>query len=241
MLPAKRYLMSLWAAAEEDYRQAILRLIEPDSQAIFLDCGCDTGEFTLQVAQRMGTDTIYGLDVVAERLAEARDRGIDGRLSDLNAPFPFDDGCFSVVLANQVIEHLHNTDSFVAEVYRVLQPGGYAIMCTENLAATHNLFALLLGYQPFSLSNVSSLRSIGNPLALHRHDEQGTGMLHVHSFQHLRVFAYQGFKEIFEAHGFVTEKLLGTGYYPLPPILARLACTIDRRHAAFMVLKVRKP
>jgi SAM-dependent methyltransferase len=236
-----QYLLSLWTAAENEYREAIYRVAESDPHAVLLDCGCDTGELTSQVAGRIGTQCVYGLDVVGERLAQARARGIDARLGDLNRGFPFKDEFFSAVLANQVIEHLHSTDNLVSETYRVLQPGGYAVTCTENLAATHNLFALLLGYQPFSLSNVSSLRSIGNPLALHRHDSQDMGMLHVQSFQHLRVFAYQGLREIYEAHGFVVEALLGTGYYPLPPSLARLACLLDPRHAAFLILKARKP
>jgi ubiquinone/menaquinone biosynthesis C-methylase UbiE len=238
MSALKRYLQSLWTAAEDDYRRAFFRLVEPDPQAAFLDCGCDTGALTIEVAQHIGTQHVYGLDVVEERLAKARALGIDGRLGDLNTRFPFEDASLSVTMANQVIEHLHDTDTFIAETFRVLRPGGYALICTENLAATHNLFALLLGYQPFSLSNVSTLRSIGNPLALHRHATEG--MLHVKSFQHMRVFAYQGLKEIVEAHGFVVERMVGTGYYPLPPALARLAGRVDPRHAAFLLLKARK-
>lgn len=105
------------------------------------------------------------------------------------------------------------------------------MVSTENLASWHNIFSLLFGWQPFSLTNVSGHRlGIGNPLALHRGEN-----LSFSSWQHIRVFAYQGLKEIFEVHGFKV-KILGAGYYPLPNLLAKL----DLRHAAFLTIKAIK-
>jgi SAM-dependent methyltransferase len=94
--------------------------------------------------------------------------------ADLNDGLPFDDERFDVVVSNQVLEHLADTDAFVSEVARVLRPGGVAAVSTENLASWHNIAALLLGWQPFSLSNVTSARAgLGNPLALHRGEASG--------------------------------------------------------------------
>ena len=74
---------------------------------------------------------------------------------------------------------------------------------------------------------------LGNPLAIHR----AQGWFEVETWQHLRVFAYRGLRELFEAHGFVVESVAGAGYYPLPRRLAR----VDPRHAAFLTVKARKP
>jgi len=105
------------------------------------------------------------------------------------------------------------------------------VISTENLASWHNIFSLLFGWQPFSLTNVSGHRlGIGNPLALHRGEK-----LSFSSWQHIRVFAYQGLKEIFEVHGFKVKKILGAGLL-LPNFFAR----VDPRHVAFLTIKVRK-
>jgi 2-polyprenyl-3-methyl-5-hydroxy-6-metoxy-1,4-benzoquinol methylase len=139
-----------------------------------------------------------------------------------------------VVISNQVIEHLADTDIFVAEIARVLRPGGYTVISTENLASWHNVAALVLGWQPFSLTNVSAKRmGLGNPLALHR----GEAWEYAVSWQHRRVFAYRGLAELLEAHGLEVESVRGAGYYPLPGRVAEW----DVRHAAFLALRARKP
>lgn len=106
------------------------------------------------------------------------------------------------------------------------------MISTENLSSWHNIFSLFFGWQPFSLTNISSHSlGIGNPLALHRGEN-----LSFPSWQHIRVFAYRGLKEIFEIKGFKVEKILGAGYHPLPNFFAK----IDLRHAAFLTIKARK-
>ena len=176
---------------------------------------------------------LYGIEIVDERRETALRKGIIAQTGDLNEPFPFQDDFFEIVHANQVIEHLKDTDHFIKEIWRVLKPGGYAVICTENLSSWHNIFSLLFGWQPFSLSNVCEKRfQIGNPLAIHH----GDAPTKPQSWQHHRVFAYRGLKEIFVAHGFEAEPIKGSGYFPLPARLSKL----DPRHAAFLTLKVRK-
>ncbi|MCM8783434.1 MAG: hypothetical protein NC818_01445 [Candidatus Omnitrophica bacterium] len=106
------------------------------------------------------------------------------------------------------------------------------MISTENLASWHNIFSLLFGWQPFSMTNILRDRlGTGNPLAYRRLEN-----LIFPSMQHIRVLAYQGLKEIFEIKRFKIEKILGAGYYPLPNLLSRL----DPRHAAFLTIKIKK-
>lgn len=148
--------------------------------------------------------------------------------ADLTRPLPFGSGVFDIVTSNQVIEHLYDTDNFVAEVFRVLRPGGTAVVSTENAASWHNVASLLLGWQSFSLTNISDRRAgIGNPLALWRNDDPGD-----RGWQHVRILAYRGLKEPFEAHSFENVCVRGTGYYPLPARFGRW----DARHAAFITV-----
>ena len=221
--------------AVSDYKRCILSCLEPESGdcASLLDCGCDDGEWTLELGRRIGNVRLFGIEIVEERRRLALEKGIDARVGDLNSRFPFADESVDAVHANQIIEHLADTDNFIKEIWRVLKLGGYAVICTENLASWHNIFALLLGWQPFSLSNVCVTRfQIGNPLAIHSKEP----FLNPQSWQHLRVFAYRGLKEVFVEHRFEVVHCEGSGYYPLPNWLSKL----DPRHAAFLTIKVRK-
>lgn len=105
---------------------------------------------------------------------------------------------------------------------------------TESLASWHNIAALALGWQAFSLTPVSRVRQgLGNPLANLR-DGEGED---INGWEHLRIFSYRGLAELFDAHGFVAVSVMASGYYPLPARVAHL----DRRHGAFITAVGRKP
>ena len=78
----------------------------------------------------------------------ATDRLDEARRTDLNEPWPLTNESVDVLHSNQVIEHLPRTDHFMPEVRRVLRPGGYALVSTNNLASCHNIVSLVLGLQP---------------------------------------------------------------------------------------------
>jgi len=214
-------------------RSNFLHLLENGNSAKLLDLGCGPGEFTAKCAERIGTSDVYGVEIDDESIDKAESRGVKCIRADLNNRLPIDSGCFDVVISNQVLEHLVNCDIFIEEIQRILKPGGYAVVSTENLSSWHNIFALVLGYRPFSQSY--STKFFGNPLSTHDEEEQsdlGT---------HIRVFAYKPFKDVFELDGFKVESLLGAGYYPMPSkFLMRLMSKMDPRHAHFMTIKVRK-
>lgn len=223
--------------ADADYRRAIRRLTEPNPSALVVDCGCGDGASTLDMIARIQPREIWGIEADANIASAAESKGIRVVISNLNTPLPIDSSVADVVLSNQVIEHLQDTDLFMAEVWRILRPGGYAIICTENLASWHNIFALLLGWQPFSLSNISSrTMGLGNPLALHRREEAPIVWM-----QHLRVMAHDALVDLSVLHGFTVEAVRGAGYYPLPGRISAHLATLDPRHAAFLALKLRKP
>jgi SAM-dependent methyltransferase len=226
----------LWADAEAAYRARILGSLQPRASSVLLDVGCDDGSRTEELRRRLGVPPgqVYGLELVPERAELARARGFDVRTGDLDDAWPFADSSVDVVHANQVIEHVKRLDHFITELKRVLRTDGTAIVCTENLASWHNVAALALGYQPFSLANISTVRPIGNRFALHA-GEPPAG----ETWQHLHVLSLTALRDLFDAHGLAIESSWGTGYHPLPGRLARRLAELDPRHAHFICIVAR--
>jgi 2-polyprenyl-3-methyl-5-hydroxy-6-metoxy-1,4-benzoquinol methylase len=63
---------------------------------------------------------------------------------DLNMPMPSHDGAFEVVVAAEVIEHLENPRFTAREIFRILRPGGTAIITTPNNESWRSVMALLV-------------------------------------------------------------------------------------------------
>src|SRR5262249_52746004 len=144
----------------------ILDTMPPRAGARMLDLGCSDGRWTLDVARHVGTTNIHGVEMLEARAEEARERGVDVLVADLSAPLTaYEDASFDVIHSNQVIEHIRDTDCFLREIRRLLRPGGYAVVSTNNLSSWHNIVSLVLGWQPMPC-NVSDEVSVGNPFDL---------------------------------------------------------------------------
>ena len=228
-----KFLLQLHEQTVVDLYSKFLSLLEKDKNAALLDLGCGRGEFTVMAAGKIGTNSLWGIDINKGYLFEASKRDIKTRFSNLNKAFPFEDETFNVIISQQVIEHLYFLDSFIKEVFRVLKPNGYAVISTENLASWHNVFALLLGYQPFSCS-VSEDFNIGNPFSPHYMESVRDPLIHV------RILTPRALEELLKIQGFQVEKIVGAGYYPFSGKFSSLIASLNPSHAHFIIVKVRK-
>ncbi len=96
-----------------------------------LDAGCGTGYGSAELA-RAGA-RVVGLDVSPEAVEWARAHySAPVFLGGSCASLPFRAGAFDVVVAFEVIEHLHQQASFLAECRRVLAADGLLIVSTPN-------------------------------------------------------------------------------------------------------------
>jgi SAM-dependent methyltransferase len=223
------YLSRVFHASEEANRRAILRALPGGRGGDLLDLGTHRGDFTLRVAKRLGATRVSGVELIERHAAVARQRGVDVTVGDLDDGLPFPSESFDVVHANQVLEHVRRTDVLMREVRRVLRPDGLACISTNNLSSWHNVVSLGLGMQPMPM-HVSDEIIVGNPLnPEHRWGHRDVGRTH------LRLFTGRALSELAGYHGLALERLLTVGYYPLPPLLARLAARLDPVHGAFLV------
>ena len=64
-------------------------------------------------------------------------------------PFPYPDEHFATVLCCELIEHLQRDPMhMMAEINRILRPGGHLVLTTPNIASLRAIAAVLLGYHP---------------------------------------------------------------------------------------------
>lgn len=89
-----------------------------------LDLGCGVGHSYRELAPRVSV----GVDLEAVALAD-QDR--ETRVADMRR-LPFAAGSFGSVLSVQSIEHVPDPELVLAEVVRVLEPGGRAVFVTPN-------------------------------------------------------------------------------------------------------------
>lgn len=99
-----------------------------------LDIGCGAGGIDIALVTRHGAGYVTGLDVEDTVLAHARRliaaAGVADRIGLVKVvpgPLPFPPECFEVVFSKDAIIHIPDKTALMAEVFRVLKPGGWFI------------------------------------------------------------------------------------------------------------------
>lgn len=114
-------------------RPAMLELAGDVTGRRILDAGCGSGP--LFAALRDRGAAVTGVDASAGLLELARRRlGADAdlRVLDLADPLPFPDGAFDDVIASLVLHYLEDWRPTLAELRRVLTPGGRLIVSVDH-------------------------------------------------------------------------------------------------------------
>jgi SAM-dependent methyltransferase len=182
---------------------------------ILLDVGCWDGEFTQRCAEQLGAKQVLGAEIYEPPAQAAEARGLEVARLDLESDrFPWPDSSVDVVICNQVLEHLKNIWLPMAEMHRVLRPGGHAILSVPNLASLHNRLLLGLGRQP------TSIRVFG---------------------PHVRGYTWHEFRLLVERDGaYSVRAARGAGFYPVPSPWSAPLSTLWRSASHTIVLLVRK-
>ncbi|WP_338037118.1 class I SAM-dependent methyltransferase [Natronosporangium hydrolyticum] len=98
-----------------------------------LDAGCGSGP--LSAALRAKGAIMAGFDSSPAMVELARQRlgkDADLRVADLSQPLPFADGAFDDVVASLVLHYLPDWTAPLAELRRVLKPGGRLILSVNH-------------------------------------------------------------------------------------------------------------
>lgn len=169
-------------SAYDDYKR-ILGEIEAflPQRGRLLDFGCAAGYF-FELASRRGWDA-HGVDVGPWTRKAAAARQLEnlhvGLLKDLSFPT----GHFDVVYSNQVVEHLQKPKDDLAEIRRILRPGGLIYLNVPN----YQCLSILLGRDQFEMNKPMGHLNYFTPRTLR-------ALLEASKFHVIRTSTYGGVK-----------------------------------------------
>jgi SAM-dependent methyltransferase len=128
----------MWKGRTEAYAGSFARLCAHPVEALLdaagvergtrvLDVGTGTG--TAAVAARARGARVSAVDADAQMVAAARARGVDAHTGAL-PELPYPDGKFDAVVGNFVLNHVGRPRAALAELHRLLRPGGRIALTT---------------------------------------------------------------------------------------------------------------
>jgi trans-aconitate methyltransferase len=99
----------------------VFEWLDAHSGERILDLGCGDGQLTQRIAATGAS--VAGVDASPEMADAARSRGIDAVIAKAEA-LPHPDHAFDAVFSNAALHWVRGQDEMMAEVKRVLKPGG---------------------------------------------------------------------------------------------------------------------
>jgi len=110
-----------------------------------LDLGCGDG----RLGQSLHAKELVAADVSGVALERARRRLPAAELAQLepDAPLPFDESSFDLVLCAETLEHVRDVQLLLSEVRRVLRPGGRLAVTTPAHGRLAGLDVLVRGFE----------------------------------------------------------------------------------------------
>ncbi|GAA1233045.1 class I SAM-dependent methyltransferase [Kitasatospora nipponensis] len=151
-------------------RPAMLALAGDVAGRRILDAGCGSGPLFAALRERGAV--VSGFDASAGMLELARRRlgdGADLRVADLGGPLPYPDDAFDDVTAGLVLHYLEDWGPALAELRRVLKPGGRLIASVDHPFAVnlmHREAGREADYNYFGTTNWTAEWTMGGQSAL---------------------------------------------------------------------------
>jgi SAM-dependent methyltransferase len=189
------------------------RLVPNGTRLRILDVGCGTGLNAQHLAAK--GHAVVGIDLSRVAIEKFKQRGFEGIVCDVErerGAVPFPDCSFDLVFASEVVEHVADTATFLAEINRLLRPEGKLILSTPNSA-----------FWPYRI-----LGALGRTATEYQHPG------------HVRFFSRRYLVKAIESAGFVLEQISARHIYcvcgaaigdALAPVLRFIGFEIEPRFA----------
>lgn len=115
--------------------ETIVEWVDETRPVRILDCGSGYG-FILRILRDLTNAEIIGLEYEEARVRETREElGDDPRIEIVHGDatnLPFEDETFDYVVCSEVLEHIPDDTTAAREIFRVLKPGGTAVVTVPH-------------------------------------------------------------------------------------------------------------
>ncbi|MCA6078001.1 bifunctional demethylmenaquinone methyltransferase/2-methoxy-6-polyprenyl-1,4-benzoquinol methylase UbiE [Fulvivirga sedimenti] len=116
------------------WRKKAIKLLREDKPRLILDIATGTGDFAIE-ALALNPDKVIGVDISEGMLSVGREKmkrkGYDDRIELQQGDSEgllFEDNKFDAVIVSFGVRNFENLDKGLADMYRVLKPGGKAVV-----------------------------------------------------------------------------------------------------------------
>jgi ubiquinone/menaquinone biosynthesis C-methylase UbiE len=171
-----------------DRHQMAVHLARLHPGGRLLEVGAGSGNTILSLLESF--DKIVGMEYSTPRAAAMQKQfeSVSDKVrivsGDIEKGTEFADASFDRIICNAVIEHLIDPIASLAEICRLLKPGGSAVIGTPNMAKWTRRIKLLFGYFPSTASLDEGLRC---------YDGKQTGL---YDQGHLHYFTYRSLARV---------------------------------------------
>lgn len=133
-----------------------LKLAGPLSGMDLLEVGCGAGDFSIYLAS-CGASSVISTDFstkaikIAQSKCVAQASTVNFQVADAQK-LPFDNNSFDLVISCECLEHVPDPRKALAEMFRVIKPGGRLILTTENYSNAMVIYWLMAWFtgKPFN-------------------------------------------------------------------------------------------
>ncbi|HZU62579.1 MAG TPA: methyltransferase domain-containing protein [Novosphingobium sp.] len=120
------------------YKEASFAAMRLAPGMVVADIGCGAGDDVLKLSHLVGPEGMaIGVDISADMVEEARKRFAGAPALDFTVAqadsLPFADGSLDAIRADRVLIHVPDPAAAIAEMLRVLRPGGRLVLCDPDM------------------------------------------------------------------------------------------------------------
>jgi len=147
------------------WRKKAVKLLEAEKPKMILDVATGTGDFAIQTLS-LNPDKVIGIDISEGMLEVGRkkmmDRGYDAQIELLSGDsenLPFEQNKFDAVIVAFGVRNFENLEKGLAEMHRVLKPGGRMVVLEFSKPRMFPFKQLYNFYFTFILPKIGKLIS----------------------------------------------------------------------------------
>jgi len=147
--------------------EKIYKLLSPGNEDVVLDAGCASGRQLFKIFDKIKIG--WGTDISHNFIEQANRHKQERRISNLFfaistvESFPFESSFFDKIICAEVLEHVADKQIALAELLRVLKPGGSIIITVPNFNSDGTLwgrFLRFLGIRKFIPLDTFNLEAV---------------------------------------------------------------------------------